>query len=179
MDRIADKSGIADPSEWVGTASNGGFLALAAFIVLEGAVLQLILHKHPSGAILLTVVHTLLVIALELQSKIAVHVDQRALTIRYGRLGWLRQHFPMERIVSARATELDPMEAHGGWGYRGSLKLRGKAAVVVRAGSAVRLELRGGKLFDITVDGAENAASLINTFISRRKSDHPPAAVPA
>jgi hypothetical protein len=176
MERITDKSGV-DPSEWAGKADNGGFLALAAFIVLEGAVLQLMLHKHPSAAVLLTVVHTLLVIVLELQSKIAVHVDHRALTIRYGRLGWLRQHVPIERIVAARATELDPMEAHGGWGYRGSLKLRGKAAVVVRAGSAVSLELLGGKLFDITVDGAEDAASLINTFIRRRRPDHPSAGV--
>jgi hypothetical protein len=169
------EQGSAQP-EWTGTASNAGFLALAAFIVVEGVVLRLMLHKHPSGAIIITLLHTLLCVALELQSRITVHVGRQGLTIRYGRLGWLRQHFATERIVAARATELDPLEAHGGWGYRGSLRLRGKAAIVVRAGSALRLELRGGKHFDITVDGAEAAARHLGQLIHRPPEPVPPAA---
>ena len=60
-----------------------------------------------------------------------------------------------------------PME-HGGWGYRGSLRLTQRAAVVVRSGLALRLELQGGKRLSITVDDAGTAARLINGFVNRR-----------
>jgi hypothetical protein len=111
---------------------------------------------------------------LELCSKIRVTVDERALTIRYGRLGWLRQRMAIERILAATAFELDPW-AHGGWGYRGSLKLLGKAAVVVRAGQALRLDLRDGKRLSITVDDAETAARLVNGFVQRHSPTAPAA----
>jgi len=167
--------GDAVSSEWVGSASNAGFLALGAFMLLEGAVLQLMLHEHPGAGVLLLVVHGLLVVVLELQSKIQVRIDERALTIRYGRLRLLRQRLPLERITTARAVQVDPMEDYKGWGYRGNLRWLGKAAVVVRAGSALRLELQGGKHFAITVDDAESAARCITARITR-KPPRPPAA---
>lgn len=154
-------------SEWTGTASNAGLLGVAAFIVLEGAVLQLVLYKHPVGAALLTAVHVLMVIALELQSRVEVHIGPKGLSIRYGRLRLVRQSVPLERILAARATQLDPVADHGGWGYRGSLALSGKAAVVVRAGSALTLELQGGKRFVISVDGADTAARHLRCLLER------------
>jgi hypothetical protein len=156
-----------EPAYWSGAASNGWFLGLALFIVIEGGVVQLIVMKIPVASRLVFALHVLLVLVLELCSKIRVTVDEQALTVRYGRLGWLRQRVALERILAATAFELDPW-AHGGWGYRGNLKLLGKAAIVVRAGRALRLDLRDGKRLSVTVDDAETAARLVNGFVQRR-----------
>lgn len=181
MERATEPSrvqlGNAVSSEWVGGASNAGFLALGAFVLLEGAVLQLMLHEHPGAGVLLMVVHGLLVVVLELQSKIQVRIDERALTIRYGRLRLLRQRVPLERIVTAHAVQVDPMEDYKGWGYRGNLRWLGKAGVIVRAGSALRLDLQGGKHFAITVDDAETAARHLGALL--RRPPEPPSPEPA
>ena len=71
-------------------------------------------------------------------------------------------------VVGAHAIELDAI-AHGGWGYRGSRKLFGKASIVVRSGPAVQLDLRGGHQLFITVDDAATAARLLNGLL-----DQPP-----
>jgi hypothetical protein len=50
----------------------------------------------------------------------------------------------------------------GGWGYRGSVRVFKKAAVVLRKGPGLRLRLRNGAQFAVTVPGAEPAAALLN-----------------
>jgi hypothetical protein len=150
---------------WSGTASNGWFALVALFVMLEGAAFQL-MFSRTGGNTFLLVVHLSLLLVLELLSKIRVTVNERGLTIRYGRLGLLRQRIALDRIQSAAHFELDPWQ-NGGWGYRGSLRLGARAAVVVRAGSALRLALRDGKQLLITVDDADTGARLINGFLQR------------
>lgn len=48
------------------------------------------------------------------------------------------------------------------FGYRGSLALFGAAAVILRPGPALRLTLRDGKTFLVTVDYAATGAALLN-----------------
>jgi hypothetical protein len=105
--------------------------------------------------------------ALALFAKIQVRIDARELVIRYGYLGWPRQRISLARVSAARAFQLEPLD-HGGWGYRGNLRVFGRAAVVVRAGAALGLDLEGGKRLSITVDDAETAAHWINALVSRR-----------
>ena len=57
---------------------------------------------------------------------------------------------------------------HGGYGYRGSLRFSGRAALVVRGGPALGLELDGGKRLSISVDDAEIGARAINRLIAQR-----------
>jgi hypothetical protein len=40
----------------------------------------------------------------------------------------------------------------GGWGYRGSLKLFRRAAVVTRLGEALQVDLTGARRFCVSVD---------------------------
>jgi hypothetical protein len=172
----ADVLPLADGERayWSGTASNGWLSWVALLVVIEGGLLQLTLAKLPGVARSVLALHLLILVALELCSKIRVTVDERALTIRYGRLGWLRQRVAIERILMATAFELDPW-AHRGWGYRGNLRLLGKAAIVVRAGSALRLDLRDDKCLSVTVDDAQTAARLVNGFVQRHGPSAPPA----
>lgn len=69
----------------------------------------------------------------------------------YGPGGLVRQYFAPEEIESATARRLGLL-ALGGWGYRGSLRLFGRAALATRRGDALELRLVGGRRFCVTVD---------------------------
>jgi hypothetical protein len=164
-------------AHWSGTATNAGMLALGAFALMEGAVLHLALAKTAPGlALTLDAAHVIVFITLELFSKIGVSIDERAISVRYGHLGWLRQRIRLEHVFGAEALEIEAMD-HGGYGYRGSVRLLGRAAIVVRSGSAVRLDLGADKRLVISVDDAETAARLIDGFVQRRGAA--PRAAPA
>jgi len=162
---------------WSGVAHNRWLLVLAVGLVIQSWILSLVLSKAPMVSSSVLLIHLLVLPVLELLSRIRVSINEQGLTIHYGHLGWIRQRVPLARIASATAFELEPL-AHGGWGYRGSLRWRGRAAVVVRSGSALRLELQDAKQFCITVDDAETAAALLNGFVQRGAalSASPPAA---
>lgn len=105
-------------------------------------------------------------IAVTTFSRIRVTADHTGLTVRYGFLGWPRTRVPIHRIATARAIEIRPSE-WGGWGYRGNLTLMNRAAVVLRAGPGLRLDLYDGKIFAITIDTPDTPAQLLNTETSR------------
>ncbi len=96
---------------------------------------------------------------------LAVGVD--GVVIRWGAWGLPTQRISLERIAAARVIEVRPTE-WGGWGYRGSLRLFGKAAIVMRRGPGVRLDLRDGTVFAANVRDPEIAAGLVNDLISRQ-----------
>jgi hypothetical protein len=166
-----EPSALTEPERvlWSGSARNAWMPLVLAIVLGHAAVMNLVLGRIPAQGLApyLNVAHLVLMAVLQLFSHVQVRLDARELGIRYGYLGWLRQRIALERISAARAIRLEPMD-HGGWGYRGSVRLRGRAAVVVRAGTALELDLDGGKRLSITVDDAENAARRINAVIARR-----------
>ncbi|MFZ2503384.1 MAG: hypothetical protein WAW88_12000 [Nocardioides sp.] len=95
-----------------------------------------------------------------------VSVGVPGVVVRWGLLGWPKVAISLDRIASAHAVEIKPME-WGGWGYRGSLKLFGKAAVVTRRGPGLRLDLHDGGLFLVTMSDPEEAAGLLNDLVAR------------
>lgn len=147
---------------WVNGASNVWLTWVTLGVAAVGAVL-LARGLLRAGALQLA-----LAVCLELFSRIRVSVSGHFVTIRYGHLGWLRQRIQVARIVRATSSELVPM-THGGWGYRGSLTLLRRAAVVVRRGAALRLELAENRLFSITVDDAATAAKLLSGLLKRKE----------
>lgn len=96
-------------------------------------------------------------------TSIRMTVDPRGVRILYGKLGWPRQRVKLAEIEQATSLHVRPM-AWGGWGYRGSLRITGRAAIVLRGGEGVQLDLTGGRRMVITVDDAEAAARLINNL---------------
>lgn len=114
----------------------------------------------------MVVVVLLPAIAVATFSRIRVTADRSGLQVRYGFLGWPRTSVPIHRIVTARAIDIRPAD-WGGWGYRGSLTLMKRAAVVLRAGPGIRLDLHDGKVFVVTINDPDNPARLLNAEVLR------------
>lgn len=106
-------------------------------------------------------------VAVTALAEVHVRVDDQAMTIAFGPLGFPRMHIAVDRIAHAEKMTVQPM-ANGGWGYRGSLTAFGRAAVVIRGGEGLRLALRDNKTMVVTVDDAETGAGLINDLVARR-----------
>jgi hypothetical protein len=108
-----------------------------------------------------------LAVAAVATSWIRVSVDWRGLRIRYGPLPWPVTKIPLDSIRQADRIDLNPRE-WGGWGYRGSRKLLGRAAVVLRGGDAIRLALADSSVFAVTVDDAGTGVALLNELRGRQ-----------
>lgn len=105
-----------------------------------------------------------------LLARIDVHADRRGLVVTYGPAAWPRTRIPVERIESVAAIDVRPMD-WGGWGYRGSVRLFRQAAVVLRAGPGVRVDLRDGRRFVVTVDDAATAAAVLSREVRLHRGD--------
>ncbi len=146
-------------ASWTGQARASWVLSAS----LAAGVLAVALGTRSLAAVLTPLV--LLAIAIAFTS-VQVSVDGRGLRVRYGPLPWPVTQIPLERIRRADAIDLKPL-AWGGWGYRGSRKVLRRAAVVLRAGDAIRLDLTDGSEFAVTVDDAAAGAGLINDLRAR------------
>jgi hypothetical protein len=155
--KSAPSTSIQSSGSWTGHASNRATLPIIAAIGIAS------IYLAAQGHLLLASLQVPVMIVLELLSTIQVTVDATGVTVRYGHGGWVRQRIDMERVGSASVTQLGAFSPYG-WGYRGSLKLLKRAAVVVRAGTGLRLDLRDGRRFVVTVDDAQSASHLINGF---------------
>lgn len=145
---------------WSGSAENRWLLLMT---LVAAGIAAVLLARGSLGA---SALHLLIAGTLELFSRVRVTVNGRFVTIRYGHLGWLRQRIRVSRIVHATSLDLVPM-AHGGWGYRGSLTLFRRAAVVVRRGVALSLTLAENRQLSVTVDDANTAAELLSGLVQR------------
>jgi uncharacterized membrane protein len=146
---------------WVGTARTLWAAPLAIILFAIGLALQ---FRVPGTGLLLLAVGA----AFLLFTSIRVTVDRNGVRIAYGLLGWPVQRIALAEIQQASMLQVKPME-WGGWGYRGSMKLMRRAAIVLRAGEGIRLELAGQRTLVITVDDAEQGAGVINDLIDVAK----------
>lgn len=145
---------------WHGSASSPWPMAVGAALVLMGVVIGFV---APWWNTVICIVAGLAVMAF---LRIRVVVDRRGLAVHFGSLPFPKVSFPVEDIDHASTIDLLPME-WGGWGYRGSVKAMKRAAVVIRKGEAIRLQLKGGREFAVTVNGAAQGASALNALIAQ------------
>lgn len=129
-------------------------LLLSAALIVAGAVLVPLVHAW-LGAILMFAGAVS-----SLFSRIEVFADRRGLTVHYGLVSWPRTRIPIERIEAAAPIDVSPAK-WGGWGYRGSVTLFRRAAVVLRGGPGIHLTLTGGKVFVVTVDDPGTACAVL------------------
>jgi hypothetical protein len=77
--------------------------------------------------------------------------------------------------AGGRAGRLDRAGVGGlsgnSFGYRGSLLIFGAAAVILRRGPALKLTLRDGKTFLVTVDDAATGAALLNDLLKAETAE--------
>ena len=144
---------------WASSLSAGWPLLLGLVTLLVALGLTLITEMWIGVVLLLPA------IAITTFSRIRVTADRSGLSVRYGFLGWPRTSVPLRRIATARAMDIRPTD-WGGWGYRGSLTLMRRAAVVLRAGPGIRLDLHDGKVFVVTIDDPDIPAQLLNAEAS-------------
>ena len=102
-----------------------------------------------------------------LLARIEVFADRRGLTVAYGPWGWPRTRIPIGRIAAVAAVEIKPSE-WGGWGYRGSVTVFRQAAVVLRPGPGLCVELTDGRRFAVTIDDPATAAAVLERERARR-----------
>jgi hypothetical protein len=146
---------------WSRTMSNRWLVGTSGTLAATGVAIMAI---HPS----LTGVPFLVAgVVLFPFSTIRVEVNAEGLFVYFGHLVWPRVRIELADMASAEAIDLRPMQ-WGGWGYRGSLKVFNRAAVVLRKGDAIAVTLKNGKRFAVTVDDARPGAALVNALISEQ-----------
>jgi hypothetical protein len=140
-------------------------MAVLAVVVAVAGVAFIAAAVADAGAVVLGV--TLLAVALSLVAFVSVNVEvgHDGLRASSGTLPWPRVHVALADIDRVEAFDLRPM-SWGGWGYRGSVRLFRRAAWVVRRGPALKLTLRNGRVFAVTVDGAGEAAVVLTRLLS-------------
>lgn len=141
---------------------SGGLVAVLGLILFLFIFASLLFSAAASsgslgtvGSIVITVVCVALVLALLLFLRVVVRVVEspqgRSLEVVYGPGGYVRQVFGPEKLVAAFARNFSMVEM-GGWGYRGSVRLIRRAALVTRRGEALEVQLEGKRRFIVTVD---------------------------
>jgi hypothetical protein len=146
---------------WTGRArSRWPFSTWMLVALVGGGALPDALHGDLSGLLTLGV---MIVISLLGFTSVRVTVAARGVTVGYGVLGLRLTRIPLRRIASAEAVE---QEKFGfAFPYLPSLVF-GNGSVVLRSGPALRLALRNGKTFLVTVDDAATGAALLNDLIA-------------
>jgi len=151
---------------WFGSTGSRVLAGVAVVLLVAGTALLFVVPARSAGV-------TMLVSAALVATFARVHVvvDERGVTVRGGALPWPRVRVALDEIEAARSVDLDPSKLGwaSGWGYRGSLRLGGKAAWVLRRGPALELELTGGRRFAVTVDRADEAAAALAGLLDRRR----------
>jgi hypothetical protein len=161
MDRTDDRS-----PTWAGSCRSGWAWPLVAVGAIGAVAAAGVALSIGSGAAaawwLVAVVAAVLVVAGVPFTTIEATVDRRGLRVRYGPLGWPVTTVRLDRIIAVRVEPDLAPSRWGGWGYRGSLRLVGRAAIVLRRGPAIVVELERGRTLAVTVDDAAAGAAVLD-----------------
>ncbi len=140
-------------------------------LVLSAAGAVLVAVGVLTATVVIGVVGGILMVVGVEMSSMRVTVDRRGLSVGWGPFCLPTTRIALDRVGRATGTDIRPM-SWGGWGYRGSLRLMGKAAAVLRAGEGIRVDLRDGRQFAVTVDDATTGARLLNDLAARHGAEH-------
>ena len=151
----------SEDAAWVTrqTAGKGVWIMLIASVAITGVAVW----SATWAMLILPAVLILLLVAMFIWD---VWVDASGLTV-VSALKVMRRHIPLDQIEEAKVTTIHPFAQYGGWGWRAGRD--GSVAVVLRGGEALEVVTSGGGRFLVTVDGAQEAAGLINTLIERSR----------
>ena len=141
-----------------------GACAVALVVVVAGVAAGSALAWAP------VLIALVVVVAVVPFVSILVTVDRRGLRVAYGPIGWPVTTVALAEIAAAHLEPDAVPRRWGGWGYRGSRRLVGRAAVVLRRGPAIRLELRSGATFLVTVDDADEGVERLRDLVAAAPS---------
>lgn len=160
--------GAAERAAWFGRASSRVVATGVVSLVFVGTV---VLLAFAGGGLATGLVLLATALAMVSFMSLDVAIGETGVRVRAGALRWPTVHFGLDEIEAARSVHWDPLKGGlvSGWGYRGSLRLMGRAGWVLRGGPALELDLARGRRFLVTVDGAEEAAAVLNGLLARRE----------
>jgi hypothetical protein len=160
--------GPGERAAWIGRATTPrGALLVEIGVALAATAAAVVTQFW----VMLAVPVLLALLALAMFS-FTVRVDGAGLTVRSA-LGWPRTRIPADEVVLASTATVHPLRDYGGWGWRVALDGSGRTGVVLRRGEALRVDRTAGRGFVVTVDGAAQAAALLNTMAERARTAAP------
>ena len=148
---------------WVGRAKSGRMLSAGIALGVGLFAASLLAVASTTWQLLVPVL--IAAIALIWASEVTVTVAAKGVRVAFGPLNTPSRFVALEKIETAEAIDVDPLR-WGGWGYRWAGP--GRIAVVVRRGPGILIRTRDGRTLVVTVDGASQAAGLLNDLIARR-----------
>lgn len=160
---------------WVATTSMPRGPLAFLVIVLLGliALATYMLGTGVEGGWIAALVVAVVAFALAATASYRVRVTPEGFAAR-ALLGWPRIRIPLDEVESARAVEISPFGEFGGWGWR--IAVDGRSGIVLRRGPAIEVARRDRRPFIVTIDGAEEAAALLQAYVDRSRT---PGTAPA
>lgn len=151
---------------WFGTASmtRAGRIAVGVSNVLVVAVAIVMVSRTPRngddavGVWIVVVVAVLVIVASGATVVFRVHIGAHGVRVR-SLWGWPNTHIALDDISRVDVATVHPFAEFGGWGWRTGLD--GRRGVVMRTGPALQVTQRDGRIFVVTVDGADQAAQVL------------------
>jgi hypothetical protein len=163
--RVADGERVV----WLGTTSMPR-AALAAVVLLLLALVGLaayMLLTGVAGGWIVAIVVIVVAAALATATSFRVRITPEGFSVR-SLAGVPRLFIPLSEIASVRAVDVSPFGEFGGWGWRRAVD--GRTGIIMRRGAAVEVSRRERKPFIVTIDGAEEAAALLQAYVERSRS---------
>jgi hypothetical protein len=108
----------------------------------------------------------LLILASLCFAPVSVRAGPAGVEICFGPWRWPRVRVRAEEILGVKALQVRPT-AQGGWGYRGSLKRMGRAALVIRGGEGMQIDLTEGRRLVLALPGISSLGETV-----RRLAQH-------
>ncbi|WP_433612529.1 DUF1648 domain-containing protein [Prescottella agglutinans] len=149
---------------WTGTAAMPRWLAAVLALVPIVIVVSVVWATSADAVPMLLVAAVVgaLLMGLAL-APVHVVVDGRGLETRYVLTGG-RRRIPLDEIARADVVKIGLINRYGGIGYRVGPDGVG---LLVRPGAALRVTRGDGSKFTVTVDGADQAAAVLNSLAAR------------
>ncbi|MFB7251961.1 DUF1648 domain-containing protein [Microbacterium sp. NPDC056234] len=174
----APASGItlaaSERAAWFGTVAMNrvGAVVIFGLLAVYLAVTAFAVARAPydgwSAASILLVMSVVVLIAIGCGIAFRVRVNAGGLRVR-SFLGWPDTRIPTGDIAKIEVIRIDPLAEFGGWGWR--IGTDGRRGVVLRAGEALQVTRASGSTFVVTIDGAEQAAALLQAYVDAAASD--------
>ncbi|WP_341939804.1 DUF1648 domain-containing protein [Microbacterium sp. LWH10-1.2] len=151
---------------WLGTASMPRLALIAVSVLLLGiaGLAAFMLGTGVDGGWVVALSLVVIVIAMATATAFRVRVTPEGFSAR-ALVGWPRISIPLREIESARAVDISPFGEFGGWGWR--IAVDGRTGIVMRRGAAIEISRRDKRPFIVTIDGAEEAAALLQAYVER------------
>ena len=159
---MASGAGGAREVLWRGHGRNIPLLVVTAVVGVLVLFLLGLLGLNPVAATLIAGVIAAVGVTF---SQVTVVVDRRWLAASFGPWGWPRRRFRLTDLGRVGPTRIEA--THGDGKKGGVLFWPRSRGMVVRPGEALVLET-GGQRFMVSVDGAGDAAAVIDHLLGRK-----------